>query len=141
MFTASILFIYIQLLYYCRYVITIGYLSHCLGAEYIWKFKLKCSSYCEMVCEKIHYLRKELVFLIHHILLYPQKNSFSKNPNQKKMFFYYSHTQPTLEFYILADNFDIRQLLRKALLCFEVSNNTFAANERYWSLFTSSSQQ
>lgn len=28
MFTASILFIYIQLLYYCRYVITIGYLSH-----------------------------------------------------------------------------------------------------------------
>lgn len=93
-FTDSILFIYVQLLYYCRYVITIGYLNHCLSAEHIWKFKSKCSSCCEMVCEKMHYLSKELVFFIHRILLYAQKNlSQKKTPTpkpkpQKKMFFY-----------------------------------------------------
>lgn len=83
MFMAYV-FIYIQLLYYCRYVITIGYWSHCLSAEYIWKFKSKCSSYCEMVCEKIHYLSKELVFFIHHILLYLQKILSQKKPHQTK---------------------------------------------------------
>lgn len=31
-FIVSILFIYIQLLCYCRYVTTISYLSHCFGA-------------------------------------------------------------------------------------------------------------
>lgn len=83
LFTASILFIYIQLLYCCRYVVTIGYLNHCLGAEDIWKLKSKWFSYCEMVCEKIHYLSKELAFFIHHIFLYPQKNSFSKKAKRK----------------------------------------------------------
>lgn len=84
-FTDSILFIYVQLLYYCRYVITIGYLNHCLSAEHIWKFKSKCSSCCEMVCEKMHYLSKELVFFIHRILLYAQKNlSQKKNPTKPK---------------------------------------------------------
>lgn len=93
MFTASIIFIYIQLLYYCRYVVTIDYLSHCLGVEYIWKFKSKWSSYCDIVCEKKHYFSKELVFFICHILLYPQKNSFSKKtPKPQRKCFCISHT-------------------------------------------------
>lgn len=47
-FAASISFIYIQFLCYCSYVRTRGCLSHCLGADSIWKFKSNHSGYCEV---------------------------------------------------------------------------------------------
>lgn len=67
-FAVSIVFIYIQSLCYCSYVITRGCLSHYLGAGSIWKFKSNHSSYCEVAGEKKKYIILAKRWLLKYII-------------------------------------------------------------------------